>query len=298
MIRVAVVGDIVLDVLVRPTGPLAHGSDVRGSVEFSPGGSAANFAVWAARSGAGVSLLGALGTDSIGDLLLADLVSAGVRTSGIARLAGRSPSLCALIDPDGERTMVTDRQATLAFGPEHVAVAALTGAQHLHLTAYSLFDPRPSAAAMKAVEVARGASVSLDLSSSALILAHGVRRTWDEIAALRPDVLFGNEMECLALSGCAGAEEAALALNELAPMVVVKRGGRGCLLAVRGDAPETFPATKAEALDATGAGDAFDAAWVCAWLRRESPAQACVAGNELAGRVVQMSGARGSRRSD
>ncbi len=289
------VGDLVLDVLVRAGRPLAHGSDVRGAVEFLPGGSAANFAVWASRLGASVSFCGAVGTDFIGDHLVADLRAEGVECSGAVRIPGRSPSVFALIGADGERTMVTDRRATLAYGASHVSVETLTGARHLHLTAYSLFDDGPAGAAIEAARLARasGASISLDLSSAALLEAHGARRTREEIATLRPEVIFGNEEEFLALSQQQGIEKAADGLLRLAPVVVLKRGREGCLLATP-DQVRSFEGDAVHPLDTTGAGDAFDAAWVCSWLRGNGFEQACAAANRLAARVVLVSGARGN----
>ncbi|MEJ7653860.1 MAG: carbohydrate kinase family protein [Chloroflexia bacterium] len=188
--RIAAVGDLVLDVLVRAESALVHGSDVRGAVEFAPGGSAANFAVWAARQGADVRFLGAVGDDFIGDHLLEDLRSEGVVCAGVARLPGRSPSVFASVGMGGERSMVTDRRATLRYGPEHVRTESLAGVEYLHVTAYSLFDAQPAAAAFRAVELARtqGCRQSRSLVGCA---ARGARRerTRREIALLAPDVI-------------------------------------------------------------------------------------------------------------
>ncbi len=281
-----------LDVLVRAPMPLAHGSDVRGQIEFHPGGSAANFAVWASRLGCRVSFLGALGDDFMGDYLLSDLRAEGVDARGVVRLPGRSPSVFALVGSDGERTMVTDRRVTLLLGPEHVAPDRLAPTHHLHLTAYSLFDPGPAAAAQAAVEAARVASLSLDLSSEALLRAHGASRTREEIGQLGPDVLFGNEPECLALCEASSLESATASLATLAPVVVVKRGRLGCLL-LRGNNVLEVPTRAVVPLDTTGAGDAFGAAWVCAWLRGEGETRACEVANGVAARVVLAPGARG-----
>ncbi len=289
------VGDLVLDVLVKADRPLAHGSDVRGAVEFLPGGSAANFAVWASRLGASVSFCGAVGTDFIGNHLIGDLRAEGVECSGVVRIPGRSPSVFALIGADGERTMVTDRRATLAYAASHVSVEALTGASHLHLTAYSLFDDGPAGAAIEAARLARAAGtiISLDLSSAALLEAHGARRTREELATLRAEVIFGNEEECLALTQELGIEKAINALLQLAPVVVLKRGREGCLLATQGRR-KSFEGDPVQPLDTTGAGDAFDAAWVCSWLRGDDLEQACTDANRLAARVVLVPGARGN----
>ena len=283
-----------LDVLVYPASPLARGSDVRGEIRFASGGSAANVAVWAARLGARVRFLGAVGDDFIGGHLRADLEAEGVDCSGVARLPGRSPSVLALVSGDGERTMVTDRRVTLRFDAGHVSAALLTGVAHLHLTAYSLFDPGPASAAWAAAGLARagGARVSVDLSSAALITAHGAERTREEIARLEPDVLFGNAEECRALSGAADLDAAVSRLVSLAGTVVVKRGREGCLLA-EGSERIDICTRAVGPVDTVGAGDAFDAAWLCAWLGGADPEAACRAANALAARVVRLPGARG-----
>lgn len=293
VLRIAVAGDLVLDVLVRPGDALAPDSDVRGTVELLPGGSAANVAVWAARLGAAVSFLGAVGGDFIGDHLRADLEAEGVDAAGVVRLRGRSPAVFALVGPDGGRTMVTDRSATLRFAPEHVAAEAFDGARHLHLTAYSYFDPGPAAAAKECARLARvrGATVSLDLSSSALLLRHGAERTRAEIRALRPDVLFGNEQECAALAGEPSLDDALASLRGLAPVLVAKLGPRGCMLSTA-EGPARIPTTPVQPLDTTGAGDAFDAAWLCAHLSGATHEDACREANALARRVVRVPGAR------
>lgn len=288
---VAALGDIVLDVLARAGGPLQHGTDVRGCVMLSPGGSAANFAVWIARLGVQSRLLGAVGADLSGDLLLADLRADGVGTEGVVRIPGRSSAVLALVDGQGERTMLTDRQSTLQLGAHHLAPEALEGVDHLHLTAYSFFDPGPESAAWRALDLARqgGATVSLDLSSSGLLRAHGPQRMRKMVHALAPDVLFGNEDEYQALLD----GSAAGAARELARVVVLKQGARGCAL-LSGSAEVAVPTEPVTAVDTTGAGDAFDAAWVRTWLMGKGEHAACVEGNGLARKVVGFAGARAS----
>jgi sugar/nucleoside kinase (ribokinase family) len=55
--RILVIGDVMTDVIVRPEGPLAKGSDPRASIAFKPGGSAANQAAWLASFGAKVDFV-------------------------------------------------------------------------------------------------------------------------------------------------------------------------------------------------------------------------------------------------
>lgn len=290
---VASLGDIVLDVLARAEGPMQYATDARGSVMLSPGGCAANFAVWIARLGLVSRLLGAVGTDPAGALLLGDLDAEGVRTGGIARIPGRSSTVLALVDEQGERTMLTDRQTTLQLGPQHIAPEALDETDHLHLTAYSFFDPGPEAAAWRAAELARGAgaTISLDLSSSGLLRARGPHIVRGAIRRLAPDFLFGNEDEYAVLTDRTEPDELLLAAGELAQCAVVKRGAHGCVL-LHLQSTKCFPAEQTAVVDTTGAGDAFDAAWVAAVLRGGDPSAACRQANRLAAAVVSAPGAR------
>jgi sugar/nucleoside kinase (ribokinase family) len=86
---------------------------------------------------------------------------------------------------------------------------------------------------------------SLDLSSTAAVRAFGVERFRELAAALRPDVIFGTEAETELVGPIAGAE------------TVVKLGPRGVRTAA-GD----YPASPAEPVDSTGAGDAFAAGYL------------------------------------
>ena len=59
--RVVVIGDVMVDWLVRPEGPIAIGSDRRAAIVARPGGSAANQAVWLAHFGVAVDFIGRVG---------------------------------------------------------------------------------------------------------------------------------------------------------------------------------------------------------------------------------------------
>jgi sugar/nucleoside kinase (ribokinase family) len=91
---------------------------------------------------------------------------------------------------------------------------------------------------------------------------------WEGVRELLPftSVFLPNETEALAISGAADAVAAGRALSSLGPLVVIKRGEKGSL-AVRGDRVWEFtPAATVAVVDAVGAGDNFDAGFICAWL--------------------------------
>ncbi len=103
------------DVIVRPEGPLARGSDRRASITVQPGGSAANQAAWLASFGVRVDFVARVGA--------ADVESETARFKAIGRHAAsrrrsrthETGRLIALIDPDGERSFLTDRGANDAL---------------------------------------------------------------------------------------------------------------------------------------------------------------------------------------
>jgi sugar/nucleoside kinase (ribokinase family) len=262
-----VLGDLILDIAAQLGRPVAAGSDTPGTIRFRQGGSAANTARRLARLGVHTTFIGAVGRDRWAGPLTDALRRDGVRLH-IARVAGPTARLVALIAPDGERSFVTDRAAADGLTAAAVRPAWLRGADVLHVPAYSLLGGPVVEAVGRAVALARGegARLSIDLASAAPLLAAGSTTMGRRIADLAPDLLFGNLEEAAAMTGSRDG----VALLELAPLVVVKAGPAGCLVLTR-DGPGapglrvTVPARVRPAADTTGAGDAFDAGFLAAW---------------------------------
>ncbi len=171
-----------------------------------------------------------------------------------------------LVAPGGERSFVADRAAADRLRPDDLAAASF-GADLLHLPAYSLLGEPLGLAGRRAIELARstGALVSLDLSSVGPLLAGGRRAAVRLVRAAAPDLLFATRVEAEAIVG--GPDIAAIA--ELAPVVTIKHGRSGATVMARtADGPLTFDVatTALDAADTTGAGDAFDAGFLVAWL--------------------------------
>src|SRR5277367_5856343 len=96
------------DVIVRPEGPLARGSDRRASITFQPGGSAANQSAWLASFGVNVDFVARVGAADV-ERETARLKNAGVTPWLAADATLETGRLIALIDADGERSFLTDR---------------------------------------------------------------------------------------------------------------------------------------------------------------------------------------------
>jgi len=215
--RIVVVGDVMVDVVARLSGPLASASDAPATIRFHGGGSAANAAAWLAAVGAEAVLIGCVGDDERGRRALGELRMAGVD----ARLAV-DPDLptgtcLVLVGPDGERTMVPDADANDALKDEDLPEELLEPGGHLHVAGYALLrnGSRPAARDAIARASTAGMTVSVDPSSSALLATEFLD------FAVGADLLLPNEPEAQALTGQSDVERAARALTERFGEVVV-----------------------------------------------------------------------------
>lgn len=269
------IGDLLLDVVIRPERPIEHGTDVPGELAFRRGGSAANTAAAFVVAGGTASLITSLGDDLWAGRLTASLRGDGVRVRAVRqsgasgrRESGVTGRLAAIVDERGERSFVTQRGAADALRPDDIEPAWLRDADVLHVPAYSLFNEPIGAASLRAAALTRTASglVSGDLSSVGPLLAFGRRRAKARLAELEPDVLFANRDEAAALLRQRG-RRAWVGLVAHAPLVVVKDGAWGCRVLWPG--PDGAPprqldvaARRVVGIDSTGAGDAFAAGFL------------------------------------
>ncbi|MGX7823772.1 ribokinase [Actinokineospora sp. 24-640] len=231
---VAVLGsanaDLVVDVAARPGGgETVLGSDVR----ILPGGKGANTAVAAARLGARVIFLGAVGADGHGSMLLDSLHTCGVDTGRVRVVERPTGAAFITVTPDGENSIVVSPGANAALRPEDVD---LSGAG---LLVASLEVPVAVVEHAVALAVAAGVRAVVNLSPVAELSP----RT---LAGLDP--LIVNEHEAAALG------DDLLALGPRS--AVITRGPRGADV-LTPDGVTSVPAPRVAPVDTTGAGDAF-----------------------------------------
>jgi sugar/nucleoside kinase (ribokinase family) len=261
--RVLLVGDVMTDVIVRPEGPLAKGSDRRAKIRFEPGGSAANQAAWLASFGAAVDLVARVGASDV-EAETARLESLGVTARLVGDPALPTGRLVALIDPNGERSFFTDRAANEALNRDDIPDDLVAAASHIHLSGYSFFAPSPRAAVLDVMRRAGTTPVSVDPASAEFLRDVGPESflEWTRGAA----ILFPNADEAEVLTGTTELEAQCVLLAAAYPLVVVKLGAAGCV-AAEGGRRWQVAAPKLEAIDATGAGDAFVAAFLAARIK-------------------------------
>lgn len=285
--RLLVIGDIAWDIFIRPERDLVRGSDVFGTVDVMPGGAAANVAVWARRLGADVALRGKVGSDTLGTVMLAHLESEKVAGQVQTVPGGLTTRVGILVAADGEHSFVIDHTKVLRFDDGDAPVSLLDGADAVFFNGYDIFLARAASFLTPLLTEGRrrGIPIVFDPSSFALIRQYGAARLLADLGAL--DVLIANEDEARALAPDEGLD----ALLGVAALVIVKQGAGGAA-ALDANGWRREPALPISAVDSTGAGDAFDAAFLVEWFSTGDLSAALRAGNRLGAHVASHLGAQ------
>jgi sugar/nucleoside kinase (ribokinase family) len=293
--KILSLGDLLLDLLVRYDPALGEVDVGAGAVQLHPGGSAANFAVQAARLGVEVRFVSRVGRDMPGEMLVRSLESEGVRAA--VRFADEEATgrVLVMVDHAGNRRMWSYPGASASISPGDLDPAWFRGLDAFHLTGYSFLREGPREAAHEALRLARvhGSPLcTFDPNPPHLIADYGPARFRDLLGELRFDIIFPNLEEGSLLSGEREPEAIVSSLMEISPMVVLKLGAVGCMVGV-GEHRVMVPGVPLDAaVDATGAGDAFSAAFVVEYLAHKDVSTAADAANSFAAQVVGRAGAR------
>ena len=282
--RVVVVGSINVDLVVAVEHLPAAGETVAGG-RFAQhgGGKSANQAVAAARLGAAVTLVGAVGSDAMGDEAVEALEAEGIDVAGIVRVDA----------PTGVALIVVD-----AAGENQIAVASGANAAlelpELDLSGDGVFLLGHEVSA----EVVERAARAANAAGWPVVLNPAPARDLPdaELAVLTP-----NASEAAQLTGEDDPEAAARALAEqTGAAVLITLGARGALLLEPGGEPQLLPATKVDVVDTTGAGDTVNGALAAELAAGRSLADAARFALRAAALSTTAPGARGGmpRRDD
>ncbi len=311
---VIVVGSVNVDLVVAVATLPAPGETVTGGTfARHGGGKGANQAVAAARAGADVRLVGAVGADDLGREALQELRTAGVDVSCVDVLDGETTGVALIaVDADGENQIAVasgangsvdgsaaggaigaaadsggDGEAGSGVGaaglPGHDAPGAPDRAgRGVVLLGHEV----PDAA------VLAGARAAADAGWTAVLNPAPAREVPAAVLALGP-ILTPNRSEAVVLAGSDDPEQAARILGErTGAAVVITLGGDGVLLLAPGAEPERLPAPAVEVVDTTGAGDAFNGALAAALADGAPLRAACEAAIAVAADAVTRGGAR------
>ncbi len=247
-----------------------------------PGGSAANAVSAAARLGMGGGFIGKVGKDWLGGRYRAAMVEDGVEAL-LFEGAGPSGNAVTFITPDGMRTFAAFLGAAREFSPDELDDRMFKGYGYLHIEGYLL---QCAGVVEKAVEIAekRGMVVSFDLGSMGIV--NNFRSRVERIVSDFADIVFANEDEAMALTGMRG-EEAVRVVHSMmrGDIAVVKQGEKGSVV-LQGRELYRVAAVAAEAVDTTGAGDAYAAGFLYAHSKGADAGRCGKAGSLLASKVV------------
>jgi ribokinase len=267
-----------MDLVVRaPRLPVAGESLLSHSFQTFPGGKGGNQAVAAARLGAEVSMVGRIGPDRFGAILLESLEAAGVDCSNVSVGETGTGVAVPIVLDSGENAIFAIPQANLALGADEIesALLVIEGADMLMVQ----FEVGMEAT-LAAMRIARHTNVPVMLNPAP------IGRFPPEILSLAT-VIVANEVEAASLvPGAAGDHKAELAgLERHAPSAVITLGQEGAGFRGEDGAFVLQPAFRVEAIDSVGAGDAFCAGLAVA-LCEGYPFEASVRFGQAAGALA------------
>jgi sugar/nucleoside kinase (ribokinase family) len=244
---------------------------------ITPGGSAANTTFNANRLGLRTAFVGKLGSDELARTYRARFASAGVDPSRFKQADLPNARCLILTTPDAQRTMRTCLSATLTFSPEEVSPADFAGARHTHIEGYVLFN---QALAEKILTSARAAGCTIGLSLASFEVVSAAR-DW-LLGQLKQGLalVFANEDEARTLFPDLPAKTSddyaahARRLASFGGTAAITLGKDGAWLAHGSELHRVAPVVVSDVIDTNGAGDAWAAGFLSAWLR-DQPLPIC-----------------------
>ena len=265
--KVLVVGDLNADLIFSGiSSPPEPGREVLADdCSLELGSSSAICAAGLARLGTPVALLGKAGDDTLGRFCIDELTRLGVDIGLVRIEPGLKTGITASFSSD-DRALVTFPGAIAELTADEISRPMLSGFTHLHVSSYYLQRAlQPGLAGLCAMAKQMGLTVSLDPGHDPS--GEWSHALWDAFAHC--DILFLNEVELTALSGCGNVNEGIRAMSH-GPAIVVAKLGKSGSAALAGGHLYTAAPIGVEATDTTGAGDSFNAGFLHLWLRGSS----------------------------
>jgi sugar/nucleoside kinase (ribokinase family) len=243
------------------------------------GSSSAILAHNLASLGTSVGFITRLGDDPLGAIALDRLAEKGVDLSRVKRVTGgASTGVTILLAHENKRHILTYLGTMSEMVAEDLDMDYLASGRHFHLSSLFLLKGlQPSLPGLCRQLKAEGLTLSLDTNDDPDDL-------WgaplEELLGI-VDIFLPNDDEACRITGKPDAESAIEALADRIPLVVVKCGKRGALVQ-KGSERWLVPAQPVTPVDTIGAGDSFNAGFLAAYLRGESPAGCAAFGNRTA----------------
>ncbi|MEZ4669658.1 MAG: carbohydrate kinase family protein [Anaerolineae bacterium] len=286
---VIILGDTCVDLIVNGADVVPEFGQVEKLVDnytLELGGSCCIFAAQAAKLGLRVGILGRVGDDAFGHLLLQRLQEAGVDTRHMVVDPSLKTGLTIHLTQPDDRAMLTHLGSLNTLTPADVTDSFLASARHIHYGSLFLHTGLlPEWVNILQRAKSFGLSVSLDTNwDPDQRWDSGLKQAFPLVSIFLP-----NDQEAMRIAGVDNLEQAVSSLREKVDILVLKRGAQGAAVyqAAESSHCTVLPATAGG--DGIGAGDSFDAGFVASWLRGLSLAQclevACLCGRSVAGQI-------------
>jgi len=252
-----------------------------GDLEIAAGGGAYIAAAHLVDIGRPAALLARLGNDALSSVIGEKMKISGVDLQFIERSTDAGPQVTVAAVVGQDRAFLT-RRAGSALPSTLDDALAWKKAQHLHIAEFATLHEVPD---LVSRAKGKGMSVSLDPSwDASLIYDDGILKACDGV-----DVFLPNLEEATAITGHTEPDAALRKLAEGFSTVALKVGGGGAWISSAGKVWHA-PAHDVDVVDTTGAGDAFNAGFIDAWLEQLHPQKCLEAGITTGSRAVQVRG--------
>ena len=265
-----VIGDCNPDVLalgVDVTPDFGQREKLVGSISLVVGGSAAITAVAAARLGLRVALAAVVGTDPAGEFMLGQLAAEGVDTAAIVTSPSAATGMSIALSHGSDRAILTATGVMTSLTADDIPRSLLGRVRHFHVSSYFLLEHSLGPGLAELFDFAHGCGATTSLDTN-----------WDPAGGwggeqlrgvlANTDVLLPNEEEAKLLSGQPTVPDALRVLRAAGPKVAVKLGSRGAVCMDNAEPHWIHPPSglAGEFVDATGAGDCFNAGLIAGLL--------------------------------
>lgn len=278
--KVTVIGSINMDLVTSTTQIPKVGETVLGNSFHSiPGGKGANQAVAAARLGADVTMIGAVGNDSFGITLVEHLTNEGINTENIVKVKDTSTGIASIIVSEADNSIIVVPGANNHVTPE---VIEKHEDKIINSDIILLQLEIPVESVIRVVELAKKHGVRTILNPAP------IQKLPKELLEM-VDYLTPNEHEQALLFDSLGGTEEELAKYK--EKCIVTKGSKGVMTYKNGEKIE-IPSIQVEAVDTTGAGDSFNGALAVALCDGFDIEEACRFANVVGAISVTKLGAQ------
>ena len=292
MSRILCIGDAALDVIVKMQTEIHVGSDTTSQISMHGGGAAANTATWLAQLGHSVFFSCRLGDDAAGHAISSEFDLWKIEHQKTFLENEKTGVVVVLVDDKGDRTMFPDSGANSGISERDLP--DLRGFDAAYLSGYSLFNPLSTNGVLRMVNEIKEVGIPLifDPASVGTMMAFNRKRVIETLPHM--DITIMNEDEARYIADCDSLDKALDFITEFVSIAVIKTGSSGAIARIRGSNTVISHADAVNAIDTTGAGDAFAAGFIPMWLESKDLLASMNAGNEVARQCVAIIGARPS----